>query len=289
MNQRHKLAQDAAIKALSLRKKLGLQLQQAICIYNIAEEKLGIKVYFDAIPSMEGMYNNGNPPRIFLSSLRPAGRMNYTCAHEIGHHIYNHGMHIDENLEAINNNLNKTEEEFIVECFAGFLLMPKSAVSHGFANRNWDINNCTEEQLYAVAEWLGVGYNTLIDHMTYSIRILGRNRAMELSKIPLKKIKEKILGFEVNDHLIVVDDKWFGRPIDAQVGDLVLFKMKIECEGNCIEYQKENENGQLYRMCAPGIGRCFTEKRDWSNFVRVSRREYVGQCKYRHLEEPIDE
>lgn len=78
MNQKIELARKAVYEALRLRKQQDLQLWQAICIYDLAEE-LGLRVYFDAIPSMEGMYMNGSPPRIILSSLRPTGRMVYTC------------------------------------------------------------------------------------------------------------------------------------------------------------------------------------------------------------------
>jgi hypothetical protein len=287
MNLRKVLTRKAVFEALRIRKDYGLQPHQAICVYDLAEEKLGIKVRFDAIPSMEGMYVNGDPARIILSSLRPAGRIAYTCAHEIGHHVFSHGMQVDDELE--NQNLDEIkEEEYIAECFAGFLLMPKLAVSHGFARRGWEISNCTEEQLYIVAGWLGVGYTTLINHMSYSLKILGSTRAVKLAKISPNKIRARILGQEVKENLIIVDQEWFGRTIDAHIDDLLLFKQDIKFEGSCIEYINSVKRGQLFRMVMPGIARCFTRNAKWAEFVRVSRREYVGQCKYRHLEEPID-
>lgn len=288
MNQRQELARNASYEALSLRKKFGLQLQQAICIYSLAEEHLGVKVYFDAIPSMEGMYVAGEPARIILSSLRPAGRMAYTCAHEIGHHIFGHGVHVDK--EFGDDSLEQLEaDEYLVECFAGILLMPKLAVSHGFARRGWEISNCTEDQLYIVAGWLGVGYTTLINHMSHSLKIISSIRAAELAKVSPKRLRAKILGYEVDEQLIVVDKEWFGRPIDTQIGDLVLFKQDIEFEGDCIEHLGSIKGGQLFRANAPGIARCLTREGEWAAFLRISRREYVGQCRYRHLEEPIDE
>jgi Zn-dependent peptidase ImmA (M78 family) len=287
MYLRKVLTRNAAFKALKIRKDYGLQPHQAICVYDLAEEKLGIKVRFDAIPSMEGMYINGDPARIILSSLRPAGRIAYTCAHEVGHHVFSHGMQVDEEME--NQNLDEIkEEEYIAECFAGFLLMPKLAVSHGFARRGWEIRNCSEDQAYIVAGWLGVGYTTLINHMNHSLKIISSIRAVELAKVQLQKLRARILGNEVEGHLIVVDKEWFGRPIDAHIDDLVLFKQAIKFEGSCIEYIDSVKGGQLFRMVMPGIARCFTRNGNWAEFVRVSRREYVGQCKYRHLEEPID-
>jgi len=288
MNQRIKLARKAVTEALRLRKQQDLQLWQAICVYDLAEMKLGLKVYFDAIPSMEGMYMNGTPPRIIISALRPTGRMAYTCAHEIGHHILGHGARVDEELADID--IDRLDaEEYTAECFAGFLLMPKLAVSHGFARRGWDITDYTPEQFYNVAGWLGVGYTTLIRHMSSSLKVLPSRHAEGLAKVPLRKIRRSILKQESKDHLIVVDQEWFGRPIDIQVGDMVLFEHDIVFEGNCIEPVGSSERRGAFRAVCPGIGRCYSKEVEWAEFVRVSRKEYVGQCRYRHLEEPIYE
>jgi len=284
MNQRTKLAQKAAYEALRLRKSQDLQLWQAICVYDLAEE-LGLRVYFNAAPSMEGMYMNLSPPTIILSALRPAGRMAYTCAHEIGHNILGHGARVDEELADID--IDRLDaEEYTAECFAGFLLMPKLAVSHGFAKRGWDVSACTPEQLYVVAGWLGVGYTTLIWHMSSSLKMMVSGRAEKVAKAPLRKIRRSILKQESKDHLVVVDQEWFGRPIDIQVGDMVLFEHDVVFEGNCIEPVRSPERRGAFRAVCPGIGRCFSKVGEWAEFVRVSRKEYVGQCRYRHLEDP---
>jgi Zn-dependent peptidase ImmA (M78 family) len=285
MNQRVELARRSVIEALRVRKSQGLEIWQAICVYDLAEERLGIRVLFDAIPSMEGMYMNGCPPRIILSSLRPSGRMVYTCAHEVGHHIFAHGTHVDEIVE-VGSEEQFDEEEYLAECFAGFLLMPKLAVSHGFAGRGWNIPNATPEQFYTVAGWLGVGYTTLITHMCSSLKVLPSGHAERLCKIPLRKIRESIIERGSEEQIVVVDRQWFGRPIDMQVGDLILFRHDIEFEGRCIEPLQSSQLRGVFRGVSPGIGRCYSSDGEWAEFVRVSRREYIGQCKYRHLEEP---
>ena len=287
MNQKIELARSAATEALRVRRSQGLQLWQAICVYDLAEE-LGLRVYFNAAPSMEGMYMNLSPPTIILSALRPGGRMAYTCAHEIGHHILGHGARVDEELgDIVIDRLDA--EEYTAECFAGFLLMPKLAVSHGFAKRGWDISACTPEQLYVVAGWLGVGYTTLVRHMSSSLKILPSKHAEGLAKVPLRKIRRSILKQESKDHLVVVDQEWFGRPIDIQVGDMVLFEHDVVFEGNCIGAVGSPERRGAFRAVCPGIGRCYRKEVKWAEFVRVSRKEYVGEYRYRHLEEPIDE
>jgi len=287
MNQRIELARKAAYEALRLRKSHDLQLWQAICVYDLAEE-MGLRVYFNAAPSMEGMYMNLSTPTIILSALRPAGRMAYTCAHEIGHHVLGHGVRVDEELADID--IDRLDaEEYTAECFAGFLLMPKIAVSHGFAKRGWEISACTPEQLYVVAGWLGVGYTTLIWHMSSSLKMMVSGRAEKVAKTPLRNIRWNILKQKSKKQLIVVDQEWFGRPIDIQVGDMVLFEHDIVFEGNCIESVGSLEMRGVFRAICPGIGRCYSKVGKWAEFVRVSRKEYVGLYQYRHLEDSIDE
>ena len=72
-------------EALRVRTRAGLGLEEAVCVYDLAEH-LGIEVRFTDIPSMEGMYYLASEPSIILSSLRPPGRRVFTCAHELGHH-----------------------------------------------------------------------------------------------------------------------------------------------------------------------------------------------------------
>jgi len=40
---------------------------------------------------MEGMYYRGDPARIVIGARRPLSRRNFTCGHELGHHIFGHG------------------------------------------------------------------------------------------------------------------------------------------------------------------------------------------------------
>ena len=45
------------------------------------------------------------------------------------------------------------------------------------------------------------------------------------------QIRKSILGRECKEHLIVVDEAWTGRPIDAQVDDLILLPAAAIIEG----------------------------------------------------------
>ena len=283
MSYKKDMARNAVIKALQIRKACDIEIHEAICVYDLVV-KMGVKVQFDSIPSLEGMYVNGLLPRIILSSLRPAGRMSFTCAHELGHHCFEHGMQVDD-LKDEQVESKFITEEYIADCFASFLLMPKLAVSYAFTKRGWDASRCTPEQLYIVSSWLGVGYTTLAKHMSYSLNLLSQNYMSELCKISPKIIKAEVLGKEIKGNLIIVDEYWTGRPIDIQVGDLILFTGQIQFEGKSIEsYSMPGKN--TFKAVCPGLSRLYSNNEQWASFVRVSRKEYVGQCRYRHLEDP---
>jgi len=274
-------------EALRIRSAQKIELYEPICPYDLAE-KLDIRVYFDAMPSMEGAYINDEPPRIILSALRPAGRTSYNCAHEIGHHVFNHGSRIDEIFENPDK-IQQNREEFLADVFAGFLLMPKLAVSYGFSQRKWSINDFTPEQAFVVAGWLGVGYTTLINHICYSFRLISSDKAKELCKVPLKKIKRNLIGQEVQENIFLVDRYWVGRPIDIQVGDIVVFQEDVFLDEKMFNSMLVSSEKREFKGLHPGIGRFYNNDGSWSAFVRVSRKEYKGQARFRHLEDPEHE
>lgn len=69
---RQRLARTATAKALQIRKRIGSQLWEPICVYDLAD-RLGVDVRFIDIASMEGAYCFAGHPTIIISSLRPPG------------------------------------------------------------------------------------------------------------------------------------------------------------------------------------------------------------------------
>lgn len=278
------LARLALRTALSVRTNAGHKLWEPLCVFDLAE-KLGIDVWFVDSGSLEGMYWRHKPPAIFLSAHRPSGRQAFTCGHELGHHLFRHGSRVDEIVDESHTRLPRTPEEFLADAFSGFLLMPKVAVSRGFQERGWDPSRCLPEQAYVVAHWLGVGYTTLVSHMCFAIRMIPSIKVDALLKAELKLIRVALAGQEVSQDLIVVDEKWTGRAVDAEAEDLILVPIGTEIEGSCLEIVREDSKGTFVRAIAPGCGRFFRTDSGWATYVRVSRREYVGRNMFRHLEE----
>ncbi|MDB6025130.1 MAG: Zn peptidase [Verrucomicrobiales bacterium] len=285
--QRIQLAREALNKALSVRTAAGYQLVDPICIYDLAEKRQ-VEVRFADIPSLEGMYSGGATPAIILGSERPAGRRTYTCGHELGHHEFGHGTHVDElNVDEQQPSFSDPKE-FIAQCFAGFILMPKLAVCNAFAIRGWKPEDATAEQIFRIANLFGVTYGGLINHMNLTLRLLPPTRAYGLLQVKLKQIRAAFIA-DAAKQLIVVDLFWKGRPVDLEASDYVIFPLGTVCEGTALVHVGQNKNGELFEAVGPGHARVSDPVSGWASFVRVSRKFYAGRSMYRHFEEVKDE
>lgn len=287
MRRRKDLALDALEKALRLRSEMGLRPQAPAPAFDIID-RLGIKLRFMPIPSLEGVYQGQPDPIILVSSDRPPGRQTYTGAHELGHHIYGHGVAVGVASAVAGQEPSEEAgpKEYLADRFASFFLMPKAAVKYGFRARGWETEKCTPRQVYTVAGWLGVGYTTLVHHMRGSLGMLTYQRSAQLLKATPKDIRAGILGRAVTDNLFVVGENWTDRAVDVQVGDLILLPSGTYFEAKNLRMVEETETAVLLTATAPGIGRVYRSESGWTAFVRVSRRNYVGLGQYRHWEDP---
>ena len=276
------MAQSAFAAALRLRKKAGYGLDEAICVYDLSE-RLGIEVRFVDIPSMEGMLYCNPEPVIIVSSRRPAGRRAFTCAHELGHFHSGDGTTIDD-LVGKSDKAGPDPKEFVADCFAGALLMPKMAVERAFAVRSWSIGGSAPSQIYTVSGYFGVGYSTLVHHLWNSLRLIQGSHAEGLLKVGRMKAQAQALGWDSADTVRIVDPHWNGRAIDVEVGEFVQVHVDTACEGSCLDEVGVSGAGRLYRASRPGIAK-LSAASGWAGYVRVSRKTFVGRSIFRHLAE----
>lgn len=280
-------ASRALREALRIRRDAGIGLPEALSVFDLVEG-LGLELRFVDVGSLEGMYWSGDTPRIFISAHRPPGRQVFTCGHELGHHIFAHGTRLDEFVSGATHPRRRQPEEMLADTFSGFLLMPKGAVTKGFSSRGWDPRNLRPQEYYVVATWLGVGYTTLLTHMAHSLHMISDSQATRLAKVPVRDIRRTLAGRDVTGDLVVVDPAWTGRPVDLRVGDWLLLPPNIEVESSQLRVKGENAAGLLLTATAQGCGRLHNPVTDQALFLRVSRNQYVGLGKYRHLEDPDD-
>ncbi len=286
-NQRQVLAQQAQQKAIDVRRKTDFDNKSPLCIYGLCD-KLNVRVKFVDI-SMEGIYLQEAEPVILLSALRPLPRRIFTCAHELGHHVFGHGSTIDELLDEAQSSKAFQPEEFLANSFAGFLLMPILGVRKAFVSRGWDAASATPEQIFTVACNFGVGYETLITHMAYALKMISSSRASTLLKTKPKAIREKVLGRPSTDPLTIADAHWSMPTIDAEVGSLLLLPTGAEAANDTITIEENHPKGHLFKANRPGLVRVYCRDTGWAVFVRVSRYQFIGLSQYRHLEEVEDE
>jgi Zn-dependent peptidase ImmA (M78 family) len=284
---RSALANQAMQAAITTRAKAKVDQHSPICIYGLCET-LGVAVRFNNI-NMEGMYQRGAPPRIHLSARRPLPRRAYNCAHELGHHVFGHGSSIDELREDAKENPWEDPKEFLADTFAGFMLMPIMGLRRAFAAREWTPETTTAAQMYVVACDFGVGYATLLTHLSAGVNMISRGRAAALQRVTPKALRADILGALTPDPLIVADRLRAGKTIDAEVKTLLLLPPGTETSGYSLTYERDLAGGRLFRAVRPGIVQASAQSGAWAFFVRVAPETYVGLTQYRHLEDDPDE
>ena len=283
---KRKLASAALAKAANVRIAAGVALTESFCVFDFVEENQITDVLFVDIPSLEEIYWKDGK-KILISSHRPVGRQAFSCGHGFGHHIFGHGVCVAEFLDVNGAQTTFEPNEYLVNCFAGFLLMPKTTVCYGFSSRGWKINECNPYQLFSLAGWLGVGYSTLIKHMCFGLKLIPSFRIGQLLKVKPSQIRREILPNDYFDNVAVVDYKWNGRPVDIAVGDAILTPKGTRFMGKCIKLHSTNMNGDVLIGVEPGCdGKLWDENSSWYIPVRVSRKNYVGRNIFRYDEDP---
>ena len=280
---RSSLANRAMQAATTTRAAAKASQHGPICIYGLCET-LGVTVRFNNI-NMEGVYQKGVPPRIHLSARRPLPRRTFNCAHELGHHVFGHGSSVDELRQDAKGYPWKDSKEFLADTFAGFLLMPTTGLRRAFADRGWTPATATATQLFLIACDFGVGYGTLLTHLSASVKMISHARAAALGRVTPKAIRADILGHITPEPLVVADRHRLCPTLDAEVTNLLLLPPGTETTGTGLAYERDLDSGRLFRAARPGIVSAYANSGVWSVFVRVAPLSYVGLAQYRHLED----
>jgi Zn-dependent peptidase ImmA (M78 family) len=274
--------------SLAARTKAGLDLQSPACVYRLCEAH-DVIVRFNDI-NMEGMYDRSPKPRIHVSVLRPLARRAFTCAHELGHHVFGHGSTIDEmRLDQASLAAARPPNEVMADAFAAFTMMPTLGLREAFAKRNLDPNRASALDLYAIACNFGVGQATLVNHLAYGIGMLRQDRRDELGRITPKMIRTQLLGEVVPEPLTMVDRFWNSSTLDTELGSLVLLPIGVVVDAAMLMPERETQAGSLFRPVRAGITRVVIPGTSWATYVRIAPRQYVGLARFRHLEQMPDD
>lgn len=248
-----------------------------------------MQIRFVDLANVEGLYVSTCPPVIVLGAHRPPGRQSFTCGHEFAHHMFGHGTRLDELSKDESRTVQLEPEELTADCFAASLLMPKAAVCRGFRVRSFDPEDPSPQQVYHVAQWLGVSYLGLLNQMHFTLHLLSERTYEILRRVSPNRIKHNILGAKFSGEVYFVDENWDDRPVDCHVGDKILTPNHIVIDVPSIASYSQKEAVSMYEVTRTGIGRAHSIDNSWATYVRVSRMRFIGLSQYRHLEEFRDE
>jgi len=166
--------------------------------------------------------------------------------------------------------------------------MPTMGLRRAFAVRKTTPDTATAEELFAIACHFGVGFSTLVNHLAYGVNDLDHARVAALLRLAPKTLRAQILGGTSAHPLVVVDEYWEAKTVDIEVGTLVLMPHDIAVDNRSLAFERDLPTGRLFRALRPGISSASRPKTPWAAFVRVSREQYVGLARFRHLEEPTE-
>lgn len=285
--ERKALVMQGMQASIAARVKAGVDLKSPTCIFGLCEAH-NVAVRFNDI-NMEGMYDRTPKPRIHVSVLRPLARRTFTCAHELGHHVFGHGSTIDELREDQANSADRPPNEILADAFAAFVLMPTLGLREAFAKRGLDPNRATALDMYAIACNFGVGQATLVNHLAYGINMINQAQRDRLGRITPKMIRTELLGEVVSTPLTVVDQHWNSPTLDMEQDALLLLPSGVVVDASMLVPERDLAAGRLFRAAKCGITRVAIPGTPWATYARIARRQYVGLARFRHLEETVDD
>jgi Zn-dependent peptidase ImmA (M78 family) len=270
-----KLARQAARAAMKMRSELGYQSDSGICPFDIAEQ-LGLSVRLIGANSLEGLYFP--PNQIVVGALRPPARQRFTCAHELGHHRFGHGDCIASADDGEN-----TTNEYLANRFASALLMPKLAVLSAFRRYGADPGNPDPLTVWRVAQSLGVGYETLVNHMHLILEAFGRQSRDQLLKTSLAKLRSQAAGFPVSSgNVWAVDSVWGHRSVDIVTGDILRVPSGYNVKGDDV-FVPVAKYPSVFEAKQPGEASVATTGHQIVASIRVASTSFEGLARYRFL------
>lgn len=270
-----------------VRIKCGIDKHASIDPISVAEQ-CGCIVWYMSLPSLEGTYSPKPRSVIVVGSERPAGRRAFTCMHELGHHEFGHGMRLDELKTGIKKGV-YDPKEFIADVFAANLLMSKASILYALKTRALEPTKLDPMNVFRLSSFFGVGYTTIIDHMTWTLRILNQQQQDLLKKTSPKVLKARY-GGKPEAEVIIADSFWHGRAVDMEIGDLLVLHHGAVVEDNSRIIKKDFVDGQsIYVAASRGYARAFHESHGWAINIRIAPKQYMGLAQYRFLDDPEED
>lgn len=221
----------AATAAAELQADLNIDLRRPVDVFD-SVQRLGLVLAFAPLGSVSGLYLPGPPtPGILLHSGHPRTRQRYTAGHELGHHIFDHALEVDVDLEGAlqRGDVDRwPDHEKEAEAFGGWFLMPRRLIRQGLRELGIGDKPSGPLDVYALSLWLGTSYTATARQLA-AVRLVDEGDSARWSKVQPRTVKHALAGEMVPDDLH--NDVWWldarhnRQPIDARPGDRLVITL----------------------------------------------------------------
>lgn len=170
-------------------------MDHPIDVFSVIERER-IWLVFQPLQNVLGAYQRSADSRgIIINSRHPSSLQRFTAAHELGHHVLQHGAALDDRTRIEGTARGLDRREAAAQAFAADFLMPLPLVNRtlrdlGLQTRSPELD---EVVVYRMAVALGASYAAMANQLA----ALGKTswaRAKELQRIAPKRIKALLAG-----------------------------------------------------------------------------------------------
>ena len=133
--------------------------------------------------------------------------------------------------------------------------MPPQAVRKQFKIRGCRPEQCDYSDMYRISSQLGVGYQTLLNQLYYTLEMITQDKHSELSSYTPQLIREQIIPNANTSHLTWVDENWQTVAVDIQIGDYLCLPNTSQVNNDKLIDVERNEYGLIMRSEERRVGK----------------------------------
>lgn len=216
----------AMLRAPQIHRDLGIDRTGYVDVF-AALRAAGVSCVARPMRKLFGVYfgPDEDGPAMLLNASLDEIAIRHTAAHELGHHVFNHGSRADTDLDIASLRPQQawTTVEKQAESFAAWFLMPPPAVDT--ALRRMEVEHVQQpEQAYEVARWLGTYYAGTVRHLR-RLKKIDAKSAASWARIPPQRLRARLHRPTLErptSHLFVVRPAADGGKLHVAVGDQLL-------------------------------------------------------------------
>jgi len=124
-------------------------------------------------------------PGVLLNTRYDETALRQTAAHELGHHVFEHGTQADEHIDSLETLGRRSwpKHEMVAEAFAAWFLMPPAAIDTALGALG--IRRVTgPAHVYQLSLWLGTSFRGTVRHLANLRRISQQQAAIWIEASP---------------------------------------------------------------------------------------------------------